>query len=393
MSTREMPFMRYKLSGRLVILAALTFWCLVLVSERPPLSAQKSFIVPSYASPRTPELRVGISPQVTACDSAGRPVNARWSSSDQAVGAVSNSGMLVAREAGRATIPAQVKNQKAETAITVGASASDPAGDPSLFYGSPFLPFGPKGMDVDTIGLQPFTGAHLRASHSVGKLREAMRAARQHGFKLFIRLTGGKERFQNPDGSFSLGLWKKDLNLLRGFDFGPYVADGTVVGAELINEPNDTHNWGGTIVSKADLEAAAAYAKSIWPTLPVGAGRSDYVLKYAPWEHLDFSHSQYAKRKGDVEAWLRQTVGEAKAAGVGLVLSLNFAGKAPMTAQEILYYGSALAKETYPCMLTGYQYDAAYLAQPGMMDAFHSVAAIASSHPAPPCYVGTNVKP
>jgi hypothetical protein len=263
--------------------------------------------------------------------------------------------------------------------------------------GSRVLPFGPKGMAVDEIGLPPFTGAHVRASHSVEKLREATAAARQHGIKLFIRLTGSKERFQNPDGTFSLALWKKDLDLLRGFDFASYVADGTVVGAELINEPHDPNNWGGTIVSKADLEAAAAYAKSIWPTLPVGAGRSDYVLKYAPWEHLDFSHSQYAMRKGDVEAWLHQTVAETKAAGLGLVLSLNFfageIGKAPMTAEELRYYGSALAKDTYPCMLTGYQYDATYLAQSGIKDAFRAIAAIASSHTAPPCYVGTKVKP
>lgn len=263
--------------------------------------------------------------------------------------------------------------------------------------GSPFLPFGLKGMDVGEIGQPPFSAAQTPAHHSADTLRQAAEAARRHRVKLFIRLTGSRTRFQNADGSFSLAKWKKDLDRLRGFDAGPYVADGTVIAAELINEPEDPNNWGRTIVSKADMEAAAAYAKAIWPTLPVGGGRSDYLQRYGPWQHVDFGMSQYAKRKGDIESWRRQTVAASKAAGVALILSLNIAGgevrKRPLAADDIRRLGSVLARDDYACMLTGYQYDAAYLTQPAVMDAFRAIAAIAASHPAPPCYTGEAVKP
>ena len=173
MNSCATPAMRHRRSTLLVVLTVLMPWCLVLVTERSPLSAQQ--------------------------DSTVRPVR-----------------------------------------------------EPSPPYGSPVLPFGPKGMDVGAIGLQPFTGAHVRASHSVEKLRQATAVARQRGVKLFIRLTGSSSRFQNPDGSFSLELWKRDHDLLRGFDFAPSVADGTVVGAELINEPHVRSKWGGRIISKGD---------------------------------------------------------------------------------------------------------------------------------------------
>ncbi|HXJ18488.1 MAG TPA: hypothetical protein VNM68_14985, partial [Candidatus Polarisedimenticolia bacterium] len=159
-----------------------------------------------------------------------------------------------------------------------------------------------------------------------------------------------------------------------------------------VNEPHVADKWGGKIITKEQLESTAAYAKSIWPYLPVGAGRSDYVLKYAPWKYLDFSHSQYHMRKGDVESWRKMTVAQSKAAGVALLLSLNFyggeVGNTPMTPEEIRRLGSSLAADTYACALTGYMYNEKYFSTPGIEEAFAAVAAVASSHPAPPCYVG-----
>jgi len=253
------------------------------------------------------------------------------------------------------------------------------------------LPFGPKQLPSRLFGRLPFTGAYVNAS-SANTLVERLTRARARRTHLILKLGGSSKSLQNPDGSFSLDLWKQNVDLIRGIDLAPYVADGTVIGAELFNEPHVSHKWGGKIVPKEQLEAAAAYAKSIWPYLPVGAGRSDYLLKYAPWKHLDFGHSQYHMRKGDIETWRRTTVEESKAAGVALLLSLNFlageAGNRPMTPQEIKRLGSVLASDTYACALTGYMYDEKYFSSPGTVDAFTAVAAVAASHPAPPCYVG-----
>ncbi len=257
------------------------------------------------------------------------------------------------------------------------------------------LPFGPKQLPLKLFGHSPFTGAYVNAGSAerLAKMLSLARAARMH---LILKLDRSHTLSQNSDGTFSLELWKSDIDRLRSIDLAPYVADGTVIGAELFNEPHVPSKWGGKIVTKEQLEAAAAYAKSIWPYLPVGAGRSDYLLKYAPWEHLDFGHSQYHMRKGDIETWRRTTVEESKAAGVALLLSLNFyageAGNRPMRPQEVQRFGSALAADTYACALTGYVYDEKYFSAPGIADAFAAIASVAGSHPAPPCYLGA-VKP
>jgi hypothetical protein len=98
-------------------------------------------------------------------------------------------------------------------------------------------------------------------------------------------------------------------------------------------------------------------------------------------------------RKGDVAAWRHATVAEARDAGVGLLLSLNFfggeEGNAPMTEDEVRRAGSVLAGDAYACALTGYVYNEQYLARPGMAAAFDAVASIARSHPAPPCVAGS----
>lgn len=257
------------------------------------------------------------------------------------------------------------------------------------------LPFGPKQLPSNLFGASPFTGAYVNAG-SPGTLMKRLRLARAGRIHLIVKLAGPRRLFQNQDGAFSLEMWKRNIDRLRAVNLASSVADGTVIGAELVNEPHVRGKWGGRIITKAQLEAAAAYAKSIWPYLPVGAGRSDYLLKYAPWKHLDFGHSQYHMRKGDIDNWRLKTVQESKAAGTALLLSLNFyggeVGNNPMTPQEVQRMGSVLAADTYACGLTGYVYDEEYYAVPGMEKAFAVVASAAAKHPAPPCYVGS-VKP
>lgn len=216
--------------------------------------------------------------------------------------------------------------------------------------------------------------------------------ARTNRMHLILKLVGDRAAFVKSDGTFSLELWKRHVDRLRGVDLNSYVVDGTVIGAELLNEPHNAKKWGGRVVTKEELEGTAAYAKSIWPNLPVGAGRSDYVLKYAPWKYLDFGHSQYHTRKGDIESWRKVTVQQSRDAGVGLLLSLNFyageEGNEPMTAEQVKRFGSLLASDNYACALTGYVYNEKYFSTPGMADAFAAVASVAGSHPAPPCYFG-----
>ena len=67
-----------------------------------------------------------------------------------------------------------------------------------------------------------------------------------------LRLVRGREMFQNPDSSFSLALWKQEVARYVGIDFSSYVADGTLIGHSLIDEPEDPTNWGGQAVPFAE---------------------------------------------------------------------------------------------------------------------------------------------
>jgi hypothetical protein len=262
-----------------------------------------------------------------------------------------------------------------------------------------YLPFGPKQLPYTDFGKLPFTGAYVNAS-TLSTLTQRVEAARQTHTKLILKLAPAHDAMISPTTEcFDINLWKDSVKQLFSFDLTPSIADGTVLGAELVNEPH-AYDWCLTQrmqVSKAQLEEMGEYVKAVWPTLPVGGGRSDYMAANAPWKYIDFSHSQYHMRKGDVTAWVKTTVQESQAAGVALLISLDYlAGQlddTAMTAEQLRVNGIALARDPYSCMMTGYLYDAEYQAQPGIMDALYAIAKVANSHPAPHCFVGSSVKP
>jgi len=67
-------------------------------------------------------------------------------------------------------------------------------------------------------------------------------------------------------------MFNQELDLFKDIDLMSYVADGTVVGHLLFDEPQDPSNWNGAPVPFEDIEAVAAHSKALWPTLPVGVG-------------------------------------------------------------------------------------------------------------------------
>lgn len=276
------------------------------------------------------------------------------------------------------------------------AGGPPPAPGSPAHAGSPFLPFGPKQLPGSALG-HPYPGGYINAGATRAVLTSRLQAARAAGARVIVKLPQSRELLTGRDGRFSLDRWKADIDRLRGFDFAPYVADGTVIGAELVNEPNDPANWGGVALTKAEFDGAGAYAKSIWPTLPVGGGRSDYLLALAPWAHIDFGHSQYHMRKGDIDQWIARTVDESRRAGVALLLSLNYSAggpdNRPLTADQLDRFYSALVRVPEACAVTGYVYDAAYLADPAVSRVMAALSVAARSRSAPPCFVGSQVRP
>src|SRR5207237_6532044 len=128
-------------------------------------------------------------------------------------------------------------------------------------------------------------------------------------------------------GRFSLSLWEGIIGGFNGIDVSSYLADGTLIGVFLIDEPEAATNWswgcvrdpatllcqkdasGNTIpdagqaISSSALEAAGAFAKPIFQNAPLGVGSRPSQLFNASggaaYHNLDFAEAQYTDKKKD----------------------------------------------------------------------------------------------
>jgi hypothetical protein len=251
------------------------------------------------------------------------------------------------------------------------------------------IPFGPWRLP-DSLFRAPFTGTvlALRPADAVARLE----AARRAHLRVFIILEQSRRKHQNPDKSFALARWKREIDQFRGIDFSSFVADGTVLGHILIDEPHDPTNWNGVAVPYAVIDSAAAFSKALWPALPTGVTSPPTFLADAQLPSLDWSFAQYRPNKGDVAAWLAQQAGAARRSGLGFVLSINVRDgngrDTPLDGAQLRRFGLAMAAEPAACALTMWKYDAAdagYFRRPDVEAAVRSIAAAAAAHPARSC--------
>jgi hypothetical protein len=252
------------------------------------------------------------------------------------------------------------------------------------------LPFGPWHLPDDQFRA-PFTGT-VRGPRPNDVLA-TLEAARRARFHVVLRLVRGRKGFSNPDGSFNLALWQREVDRFRGIDFAPYVRDGTLLGHFLFDEPHDPTNWNGRPVPYAVIESAAVYSKRLWPTLPTGVGAPAAFLKAGgPWPDLDFTETQYRPKKGDLVRWQAEEVAAAREAALGLVLSINVLdgnGRgAPLSGDQLRAIGLALAGEPAACALLMWKYDKddpSYFARSDVRAAVDTIARAAAARGAPPC--------
>jgi hypothetical protein len=259
------------------------------------------------------------------------------------------------------------------------------AATPGQVSGTPIV-FGPFHLPTTDFG-PPYTGAFATLDPQTAK--STLDAARAAGMHLLINLAGSRRSFQSGDGSFSVSLFEQRLDAFKGIDFGSYVADGTLVGHMLFDEPQDPSNWNGSPVPYADIEAVAEYSKQLWPTLPVGAGGPpSYLLPGAPYKALDFGFAQYTTQRGDVKTWLQQEVTDARQIHIGLVVSINILGgnnRNSVTATQLQEWGQVLASEPTICGLLMWRYDPSYLQNPTIQQALTAIGQVVKTHPNTPC--------
>jgi hypothetical protein len=220
--------------------------------------------------------------------------------------------------------------------------------------------------------------------------------------RVFIKLAGGERTYRNSDGTFNLTKWKAGVDRYRKVNFSSYVADGTIIGHVLIDEPHFASRWGDQSVPQAVVEAAAKHSKSRWPNLTTMVAAPASWLAQAPvtYVHLDAGWATFrSKTSSNPGAWAAQQVNRAKQKKLGLVAGLNvldggngssgIRGSQPkdwaMSAAELRAYGSALLSQSYVCAWEMWRYSGSYYNRADIKSAMSYLSSLAKKHAKTSC--------
>lgn len=258
---------------------------------------------------------------------------------------------------------------------------------PGIVFGS----FNMRHSVLDAI----HTGA-VRQLEPSWLLRELV-GVRAKGGRVVIKLVGGPDDFvQNSDRTFSLTKWKALVDRFRTMSFSSYVADGTVIGIYLIDEPYHAKKWGGKIIPQSTVEEMARYSKQIWPGMTTFVRAPPTWLAEAPitYTYLDAGWSQYEPYLGDVNQWISAEVAAAKRTGLGMVVGLNVLNGGDgssgipgtrtrmyaMSANELRRLGGAVLDQSYACAFFMWMYQDTYHGRSDMRSAMAELSAKAKTH-------------
>jgi hypothetical protein len=255
--------------------------------------------------------------------------------------------------------------------------------------GTAGIPFGAFAQPLSLYG-SIYTGGHLNPEKPESLLSKlaTIRAAKA---RVILALAGGPGNYTDPGGSFNFDEWKQRQDRYAGVDFSSYIADGTVVGNFLIDQPNCPSCWGGQVIPQATVEAMAQYSKSLWPDMKTIA-RADptWLDDYPdPYVYLDAGWAQYVMRKGDVNTYLSDNVQASQSKGLGLIVGLNLLDGGPnqesLTASQLKDFGSVLLGSSLACAFISWRYDAAYYARTDIKSALELLSKKAKRHAATSC--------
>lgn len=279
------------------------------------------------------------------------------------------------------------------------------------------LPYGPSGlwhMHRLRWGPQPFTASQNFISADTLILQ--INAARNKRHRLMLAMTGGPSTRYTTNGQFDMTKWKNAMNTYNKSALktavAAAVADGTVIGNQMIDEP-ETRRW-GTVLTKPKIDQMAAHVKTIFPTLPVGLNHGPPGYQWRSWERytkVDYVLYQYNHffTSGNVVAWRDAVLAQARRDGVTPALSLNIlnGGKqdrgdgkydcagseqgglgtrypnCAMSPDQLRNWGKALMP--YGCFMMMWQFDGAYMSKSANQVAFKDLAAVAASKPRRSC--------
>jgi hypothetical protein len=308
------------------------------------------------------------------------------------------------------------------TATSDGPPIATTSGTQSVTVtaGATGVPFGPYDL-LDGSGAvrTPPLGFNLVFDNVDPKnIIQLIDSARTHHIKFVPAMTDGAHSNYLTDGKFDYGKWKARQD---SFDTEPIetamnlaVADGTVIFAELMDEPNHKEgpppgvaDWGG-VMTHALLDSMARYTKNIFPTLKTGVVVRFDWKQDSVYRNVDVIVSQFGLQTETLAplAYRDAAVAAARRQTVGLMFSLNIldgGNKIPgcpipqtggpgtgsstckMTSEQVRSFGDTLLSAPDACGLAMWTWDAAFMTNTANKSAFSTLANLAAAHPSKPC--------
>jgi hypothetical protein len=296
-------------------------------------------------------------------------------------------------------------------ADSVAGAGSPPAGSPSPPAGSHSgMAFGAWSLWDPTMGWRgwpaPFT-ASVNWTDDTWIISH-LDSARAAGHRLVLQMTDHPPSFYSTKGKFDLTKWKRDMDSYRSPPIQSAVeravAEGTIIGASVLDEPKRTV-WGG-VLDKAMVDEMCSYVKGIFPTMPVGVVVVHWWRQDERYRVCDFIVSQYGWSqpprgwgtpggRGDVISWREEALRQAQHDGIAIAFSMNvinggeelakcvrsktggpgtYARHCRMTPKQVKDYGLALA--TAGCAMFIWRFDDLFMSNPANVAAIHDIAAV-----------------
>jgi hypothetical protein len=281
------------------------------------------------------------------------------------------------------------------------------------------IPFGPYNGWSETTTLQANSGSFTLSmdGYTASTLVDRIAAARTMKRRLVLAMTGGAHENYLTNGVFDRAKWKAKQDTYNTPEIraavAAAVADGTVIGESVMDEPNvsglgDGNSWGpvGTM-TKARVDSLCGYVQQMFPTLPVGvAHRHDVFEPTKSYRVCDFILTQYSERAGSVTAFRDGALQMAARDGHAIMFAMNLlnggkqdldgtwdctgtgglGSRSPncrMTAQQVHDWGITLGSAG--CGMVTWRYDAAFMANSDNLQSFKDVATRLATLPGKSC--------
>lgn len=220
-------------------------------------------------------------------------------------------------------------------AYNVGLTVTDSAGNSdtkaatvTVGSGTLGIPFGPFGLFASWTGAPRTTNAGFTAAQeytNAGGIISEIANMRSRGYKAILMTTDDAHSTYVSNGQFDINKWRAAMDTYNTpaitAAVKTAVADGTLLGISMLDEPNHS-SWGGNI-TKATLDSMATYAKSIFTTVAAG------VLVIHTWRpterfhNVDFTISQYDSYRGSAASFRDAALAQAALDGTAKVFSMN----------------------------------------------------------------------